>query len=369
MLRPYLLKTDDAEQWRAALPTDACVMGSLEYVRILERQSGYPARLFVVESGGARIAYPFLLRPIGTLPFGARLGLDHFDTVTPEYTGPLRLGAGPLDEPGRLQFADLFARHCQEHGIVAEFAHLSPWTADCELLDPSCVELDREVVYIDLTWGEEGIWTRSFSSDTRRMTKQANKAGVRVRRATTREDVLEFHRLYTGTMNRREALDRYYFSPEYFLSFFETMPENSFFVLAEYEERAVAGGLYLHDKSNVYWHLSAADMELSRVRPVNAYHHETIRWAVRAGKQRMLCGGGYDTGDGVFRFKAGFSPLRAQFRVYKRIHDPGLYEALMLAWSSHHGEAPPSSRFFPAYRSAGAPKPPAVASPVSWTQD
>jgi serine/alanine adding enzyme len=355
MIRQYLLTTGDAEQWRTSLPTDACVMGSLEYLRILERQSGYPARLFVVESGGARIAYPFLLRPTHTLPFAASLRPERFDTITPEYTGPLRLGAGPLDEMGRLQFADLFATYCQEHGIVAEFAHLSPWNADCEPLDPGCVEIDREVVYVDLTWGEDGIWIRSFSSDTRRMTRQARKAGVRVRRATSREDVLEFHRLYAGTMKRRAALDRYHFPPEYFLAFFETMPESSFFVLAEYQERAVAGGLYLHDRSNVYWHLSAADMEFSRVRPVNAYHHETIRWAVHAGKKRMLCGGGYEPGDGVFRFKAGFSPLRAQFRVYKRIHDLGLYEALMLAWSSHHGGGLPSSRFFPAYRSASAP--------------
>ena len=348
-----MLTTGDTDRWRAALPIDDCVMGSLEYCRILERQCGYPARLFVVESDGVRIAYPFLLRPIQNLPFAARMASGRFDTITPEYTGPLRFGSSPSDDAERIRFAELFAAHCQAQGVVAEFAHLSPWSPDSGLLDPGCVHLDRELVYVDLTWGEEQIWQRSFSSDTRRMTRQAQKAEVRVRRATSPDDVLAFHRLYTSTMDRRGALDRYYFPVEYFLAFFETMADNAFFLLADCGERAVAGGLYLHDRTDVYWHLSAVDMEWARVRPVNAYHHGAIRWGVREGKKRMLCGGGYEPGDGVFRFKAGFSPLRVPFRVYKRIHDRDLYQALLAAWSSHHVGRHPSARFFPAYRSDG----------------
>jgi serine/alanine adding enzyme len=360
MIRHYLLTTEDAERWRTALPTETCVMGSLEYVRILERESGYPARLLVVESAGARVAYPFLLRPIARLACASHLAVNGFDTITPEYTGPLRFGTGPLEEGEQVGFADLFASYGAKLGVVAEFAHLSPWESRWELLDPGHVQVDRELVYVDLTMGEEWIWDHSFSSDTRRMTRQARKANVRVRHATSQADVLEFHRLYTSTMDRRAALDRYYYSPEYFLGFFETMSENAFFLLAECEGRPVAGGLYLHDRSCVYWHLSAVDMEFSRARPVNAYHYEAIRWGVREGKARMLCGGGYEPGDGVFRFKAGFSPLRVQFRTYKRVHDQELYDALVTAWSAHHGGVRPASRFFPAYRSEDISAPSAL---------
>ncbi len=364
MTHSYLLTTADAERWRAALPTGACVMGSLEYARILERHAGYAGRLFVVETDGGRMAYPFFLRPIEVDPPAAGFGQQHWDTITPEYTGPLRLGPGPLSQASGTSLPDLFANHCRENGIVAEFAHLNPWRSAVEFLDPGCVEANREIIYLDLTWGEERLWSKSLSSDARRHARQAAKAQIRYRRASTRQDVLAFHHLYAATMDRRAALERYYFSPEYFLSFFDGMSDNAFFVLAEYEGRTIAGGLYLHDDRDVYWHLSAADLEYSRVRPVNGYHWDTIQWAVREGKRYLLCGGGYAPDDGVFRFKSHFSPLRAQFNVYKRIHDPGRYAALTRAWSERHGGRPAQGSFFPAYRAVPASNPePAVAAP------
>ncbi len=363
MTSQYVLTTEDADRWRAVLPAKAFVMGSLEYARILERLTCAAARLFVAEWGGTSAAYPFLLRSVGALPFAAGLG-DRWDTFTQEYSGPVWTGPPLPSDAGCPRFADLFAAHCREHGIIAEFAHLSPW-APPELLDAACVQPNREVVYLDLTWGEEKIWKRSLTSDARRQVKQAERAGVRVRRAASVDDVREFHRLYGLTMERRNALDRYHFPLEYFVAFFEMMPENAFFALAEYQGRVVAGGLYFHDATEVVWHLSTVDMAFSDVRPVNAYHYDTIRWAVRHGKRRMLCGGAYQPGDGVFRFKANFSPLRAQFQTYRRVHAADAYAALTRAWSARHGGRPPGGEFFPAYRSPAPAEPaPPSAAPV-----
>lgn len=357
-IRQYLLTTDDATRWRTVLPADRCVMGSVEYSRIVESYTGCAARLLVVESKVAVIAYPFFLRPIDTVPFASGIGGSLWDTFTPEYTGPFGLEPSALQEAGIPRFADLFARHCREHGIVAEFVHLNPWCAAPELLDAACIEANREVVYIDLAPGKDRIWARSLTSDARRMTRKAQRMGVRVRHAESPDDVREFHRLYTRTMERRQAQARYFFPPEYFLRFFETMPETSFFALAEYQGRLVAGGLYLHGGTDVYWHLSAADMAFAHVRPVNGYVWEAICWALDRGKQRMLLGGGHRRDDGVFRFKASFSPLRARFHVYKRIHDADAYAALSRAWSANHGGRSPPSDPFPAYRAETAPAPP-----------
>jgi hypothetical protein len=343
-----VVTTDEAERWRAVLPANARAMGSVEYARVLERLTGASARLFVVDWGSATTAYTFLLRPVRGFPFEA--GLRHrFDTFTAEYSGPVWRGS-PQPLNGGPRFADLFAEHCRQQGIVAEFAHLSPWTSP-DLLDPGCVEPNRDVVYLDLTWGEDEIWTRSLTSDTRRQVRQSERAGVRVRHAESLDDVRAFHRLYELTMERRNALDRYHLPIEHFVELFETMRENTLFALAEYQGHIVAGGLYFHDDTEVVWHLSAVDMAFAGVRPVNAFHYETIRWAVRQGKRRLLCGGAYQPGDGIFRFKAGFSPLRAQFHTYRRVHDPDAYSVLTRAWSAHHGGKSPSADFFPAYRS------------------
>lgn len=349
MTQHYVLTSQDAERWRAVLPADACVMGSVEYARICERQSGASARLFVVqEPGGGGVAYPFFLRSVD--------GAGAWDTCTPEYTGPLIIGA-PTSRARMASLPDLFARYCGENRIVSEFAHLNPWHAAVDQLVPSCVRANRDIVYVDLTWGEEQIWTKSLTSDARRQTRQAEKAGVQVRRARTVADVLEFHRLYAHTMERRGALDRYHVPPEYFLAFRETLPNNSFFLLAEYQGRAVAGGLYLEDRDDVYWHLSAVDIEFSRVRPVNAYVVFALRQAVTQGKRRMCFGGGYQADDGVFRFKANFSPLRAQFQTYGRVHDASAYERLTAGWSSRNGGRAPRADYFPSYRASPTPAP------------
>ena len=62
----------------------------------------------------------------------------------------------------------------------------------------------------------------------------------------------------------------------------------------------LAGDLFLHDDVDCYWHLSAVDLHYARLRPVNAYLHDTILRAKRQGMSRMTLGGGYQPGDGVY---------------------------------------------------------------------
>lgn len=351
MGKQYVLTSADADSWRKVLPANACVMGSVEYARVIEQQSHASARLFVYETDQSVITYPFFLRPTDGLPFIDSDSEPRWDTFTPEYTGPLYFQLGKEREPEIEGFADLFTRYCSENNIVAEFAHLSPWRDFGELLNPAFVLNDRELVYVDLTLGEQGLWTKSLNSDSRRQTRQGEKAGVRVRWAKSHGDICAYHRLYANTMERRQALEKYRFPLEYFVAIFETMPENAFITLAEYQNRLVAGGLYFYDETDVYWHLSAADLEFSRTRPVNKYLWETMRWAVGAGKQRMLLGGGYKGSDGVFHFKSGFSPLRAQFCTYRRIHDDQAYKKLNGSWINYYNTSLDEADYFPAYRS------------------
>jgi hypothetical protein len=86
------------------------------------------------------------------------------------------------------------------------------------------------------------------------------------------------------------------------------------------------------------------------VRPTNAVVHDTVRWAREQGKRRLILGGGYRPGDGIFRFKASFSPLRATLELARRVHLPADYEALVSAWRAHHGGSAPETGYFPAYR-------------------
>lgn len=361
MITEKLLTVADHTEWQAILSASLNVFGSVEYARIVQAQWGYQPRLFVLERDDAQIAYPLFLRPIHALPFAAMMPGEWWDALTPEYTGPLRLHSTP--HAIEAQLPDRFARFCRDHGIVTEFAHLHPWNWQPSLLEPDRVSLNREIIYIDLSCSDERLWQESFSHACRKNINRAQREGVQIFAATSADHVREFHRIYTQTMARNQAAEQYYFSLAYFMAFFETMPHHARFVLAAYGDQVIAATLYLHDDNDVYSYLGGADPDFQHVRPTNAVVYETIRWARSANKRRLILGGGYRADDGIFRFKSSFSPLRARFYVYRRIHLAEEYEQLCSAWSSYYGAEPGPDNYFPAYRSQPIATPLAPAPP------
>jgi serine/alanine adding enzyme len=295
-------------------------------------------------------AYPLLLRPVSGLRLGEGVGAGLFDAATPPFTGPF--AAEAPDSDSRAVFAEALDRWCAESGVVTEFAHLHPWRARTALLDSSGVELDREIVYVDLTRDPDSLWRDSYTHACRKNVNRARREGIRVFAARDESDARELHRIYERTMDRRSARESYYFPPAYFASFLERLPDNSRILLAELGGRIVAATLYLHDETDAYSYLGGADHEAQHVRPTNAIVHEMIRWGRERGLQRLVLGGGYAPGDGIFRFKASFSPLRADLRLYKRVHLADVYDSLLDAWRSRHGDDDEPA-FFPPYRAVG----------------
>jgi hypothetical protein len=352
------LTTADSSRWRALLPARRSAFGSLEFARITEQHTTYSARLLLFTDGAAVISYPSFLRPVSVLPFAGAAPRDACDSVSPEYTGPLT--QAPVTGETAHRFREHLATYCQREGIVAEFGHLHPWNAPAELLAAEHVSFDREIVYVDLDLPHEQMWHGSFSHACRKNIQRALSERVRVVQAATPDDIREVHRVYTDTMDRRGALTRYCYPLSYFMAFFRDMPDNATFFLARYRDRVVAATLYLHDDLHVYSYLGGADPECQRVRPTNAVVYEAVRWAQRRRKRRFVLGGGYHPDDGIFRFKASFSPLRAGFHVYRRIQMPDEYARLCGGWSSYYDHRPETTDYFPAYRSvpvtAGRPR-------------
>lgn len=347
-----VLTVADSGQWRALLPASFSAFGSLEFARIAERHTGYRARLFAFTGEDAVVAYPSLLRPISGLSFAGENRIEAWDSVSPEYTGPLARSA--VTNQTARRFREVFAEYCQRERVVSEFAHLHPWHLASHRVSTESESPDREIVYVDLRASHEELWHDSFAYACRKNIRRARSENVRVSQAASAADIEEFHRIYIDTMDRRSALARYCFSVSYFMAFFEQMPDNATFFLARHGDRVVAAVLYLHDDIDVYSYLGGADHAFQHVRPTNAVVDAAIRWAQRHGKQRLILGGGYRPDDGIFRFKASFSPLRARFSVYRCIHMPGEYASLCRCWSSYYGHDIDPNGYFPAYRAVPA---------------
>ncbi len=331
-----LIRTSEASAWLAELPVSRSVFGSLGFARVQERDGDTEAILVVAEAAEERALYPLLLR---RTPFDPSAR----DSVTAPFTGPLA-GLGASTSALKTAIDEAMA----ELGVVAEFAHLNPWHARPALLDG--VGVDRDVIWVDTTIGEDTLWRESLSHSCRKNIRRAEREGVVVRPAADRDDIERFHRIYAMTMERNDALPAYRFDADYFHALFAEFPDNARFALAEHDGEVVAATLYVHDDETVYSYLGGANHSAQAVRPTNAVVHETIRWARDQGKRRLVLGGGYRPGDGIERFKASFSPLRAELRLARSVRNRPAYDTLCDAWERMYAQPPPGDGFFPAYR-------------------
>lgn len=355
-----LIFTDQADIWRSVLPAARSVFGSVEFCSIVQELQGLRAGLFILAEDYAQVAYPFFLRGTDVLPYSQDRPQE-WDTRTPEYTGPVLLA--PITPRVAASFRQSFSHLCAEVGIVAEFAHLHPWEDNHGLLHSAGLQVDRQIVFVDLTLPLERMWPESFTHACRKNIRRAQRENVRVYPARTAAEVQEFHHIYQGTMDRNQAAGHYYFPLSYFSGLMQALPDNTLMLLAEYKDRVVAGTLYMHDDHNMYSYLGGADQDFQQVRPTNAVVYEAICWGQAHGKKRLILGGGYQPDDGIFRFKASFSPLRADFHTYRWIHLPDEYHELCQAWAAYYATPLQETHFFPLYRSA-PPKPDSAVSSV-----
>ena len=340
-----LLSTENEAKWRSLLPINRSVFGSVEFASIKELHSGHVARLFVFDANGNPTVYPFFLRPLSELPFVRSLDGANWDSTTPEFSGPFcssETKPASFSEAVHHLFCDL--------GVVSEFMHLNPWSDAGQMLTGGELCFNREIVWVNTMLSEDELWRNHFSHACRKNLKRAASEKVRVFEAKGLADIQEFHRIYLGTMDRNQASKSYYFPTEYFVAIFEHMSNNARFVMAEHNNQIVAAILYLHDDINVYSYLGGADYDHQQVRPTNAIVHDTIGWARRNQKERLVLGGGYQPDDGIFRFKASLSSLRAAFYTFQRVHLRGYYESLQTEWSKYYGTEMEKRKYFPSYR-------------------
>ncbi len=345
MIKEHLFTISDPDAWRKYLPEQRSVFGSLGYARICYAFRNMSPRLYVLASAESAISYPLLFRSLEDLPFRGEV-VGRWDSVTPDFTGPVASG---IDTELHAAFPAFRDARFKSEGVIAEFGHLHPWSEAKTILKDGC-DYNRDIVWVDTHVSPENLWHEHVAPACRRSIKRAEREAVRVFTASNEDHVREFHRLYTHTMSRNQAVSPYYFSYEFFRAFREELPENSRFFLAEYRDQIVSGCLCLHDDSNAFYFLAGTDVAFQHVRPANAVIWALIRWAHSEGKARLILGAGYRPDDGVFHFKSNFSRLRQPFFIYKRIHLRHDYATLEQRYREFSGLTAEEINYFPVYR-------------------
>lgn len=306
------------------------------YHRVAEASGWGEAWLHVAGDGLGWIALPLLLRPIEGAP-----GRTDATSVY-GYAGPIT-SAAPVDAELVADFHRTLREGLVERGAVTLFARLHPLLEQPPLLTGLGV-LERlgDTVSIDLRQPPEAQLA-VYRSNHRRDLGRLERRGYATTVVDGPGDLEGFVALYHENMRRVHAGPQYFFDTAYFDRLAATLGPSLALASCHQDEQLVGAGLFMRRGPVAQYHLGAVCDRHVAAAPAKQLIDAARRHFHAAGAEVLHLGGGRGAAeDSLFHFKAGFSPRRHAFRVWRWIIDADAYAAL--------AEGKPETDFFPAYR-------------------
>ncbi|HEY0694777.1 MAG TPA: GNAT family N-acetyltransferase [Kribbella sp.] len=297
----------------------------------------------VVEHEDGFALLPLLIRPI---PGSHR---DLYDAISPYgYGGPFFSGT----PAPKLVMTELQA-WVRRTGLCSTFLRLS---LGVDLLPgrrtPTTEVVDTSVnVVVDLQRTPDELWAQ-YEHKVRKNVKKALRAGCTVRRDDELEDMQSFLDVYRSTMIRRGAAARYHFDRAFFGKLSRELAGNySVFSVLDNEGQVVSVEFVLESDHFLYSFLGGTRAEAFSISPNDLLKHEVVLHGQRTGRRGFVLGGGYEPGDGIFRYKRSFDPSGVQpYRTVRLIGDQARYAELVDESALGDPRASSVSDYFPAYR-------------------
>jgi lipid II:glycine glycyltransferase (peptidoglycan interpeptide bridge formation enzyme) len=154
---------------------------------------------------------------------------------------------------------------------------------------------------LDITEGEEKLFSRFRSSNQRNITKAARE-GVEVKFQTSLDAVEKYYSLHCGTRKMHGL-------PPQPISFFRNIQKHllskgkGFVALAYYRGESIAGGIYIHSGTKAVFKFGASEVRYQRLRANNLIMWEAIRWYSRNGFRNLSFGRTDPANEGLRNYK------------------------------------------------------------------
>ncbi len=325
------------------------------YHRLAEERGEGRGVLLVFRQGDKMAAWPFLLRSLQDVAGLEAVGKGWQDaTSVYGYPGPICSSGAREDPLFANRFAQALLTAAKELNLVSLFSRLNPLLENMGLIDGLGTVLGLgETVSIDLSLEAKAQWS-AYRKSHRYDIRRARREGVRAYRDQEWSHLDTFECLYSTFMQRVGAADHLFFDIDYLAGLREALGERLQLFVAEHERTVCSAALFVHTGAIIQYHLSASDPQCSRLAPAKLVIDEARLWGSTKGVRFLHLGGGVGAQeDGLFRFKAGFSPMRHRFCIWKHIVLPDVYEQMVEArqsWLTEKGQEPASTSFFPLYR-------------------
>lgn len=252
------------------------------------------------------------------------------------YGGPI--ASGDVDEAFLSRAWAEWRGEYAEAGMVAAFFRMHPLLHNNKLLPPDAeVRLERHTVFVDISGGVESVWKHADSRH-RNMVNKGLKEGTEVA-WNEPADWADFEKLYTDSMQRKDAPGRLCFSPEYFAQL-RALPGAEIAAIRRGGSVTAAavflwGGLWGH------YHLAARSIEAPNYAS-NCILQAAIERAASRRLQGIHLGGGTTASpdDPLLKFKKSTGGRLLDFQVGLVIVNRAFFDRLCQDWERQAGRKP-----------------------------
>ena len=352
-----IIPSDSTQEWMKALKVCGAhdIYHLPQYHLLAEKMGEGKAYLFFYHHNGEFAALPFLLRPVSEIE---GLETSPYNDISSVYGYPGILSSIAKDsdsaEDFRIHFQAELLRVFEQLSAVAFFSRTNPLLPNTWMLEgmAEIVPLSTTIAIDLLKCNEEQLkqMTKGHKYDIRK----AGKNGVIVEEDKTFHYIDDFIYIYNETMKRNNAAEHYYFPKEYYLHLKHCFGESIKLYFAKFEGKAISASLFFIEGSIIQYHLSGSLPEFFYLNGAKLILDEVRRWGTQNGFSWLHLGGGVGSSeDSLFRFKAGFSKLRLQFQIVRKIVDHDVYTELCCMrrkWALNNRHTLPETNYFPAYR-------------------
>jgi len=329
-----VIPASDRTLWRELLSNigqvDACFLPEYHLAYQTRLKDSEPL-LWHFEELGQHFLYPFILTPVvlNTQDSG------YYDISSVYgYTGPIATTRSANFIAAAWKAFDEYAT---TQKLVAEFIRFSPFNNSEHFAHPKTnIEENRKLA---VSHREENLeaFLAKLSTKTRNMLRKAERAGLTARELDLTEHLAAFRKLYDETMNRRQALDFFYFDDQYYekLLLLDQNCLRLFGVFAE--DKLVAAAMAVTREKSGLYHLGASLSEYATLGAGNLSLVYMSDCLMKSGVEFINMTGGRTTAndDPLLRFKKSNATGTAAFYIGKRIINPEAYQNLVQEWQKH----------------------------------
>lgn len=315
------------------------------YGALYEEKENASLELFTYCSDHGEIQYRYLKRPVPYLISDE----TYYDIITPYgYGGPNIVAATDADRLVN-EFQEAFSKHCKEQRIISEFIrfHL---LKNKELVNG----FYGEAVFsgMNIVKDLRHPVLQDCSKSVKRCIKKAEQQGLEVIYDTSGELLNDFLTVYYDTMDRNSAENYYYFDEAFFKRLNHEMKGHYVYVHVLLENQVIASGLTFFGTTYSYGFLGGTLRDYLSYNPATVLEVKSMEWLKEKLIDYYILGGGYESNDGIYRFKRSFAKTTGDvpFYIGKKIHDPNIYHQLVQQRSKEPNFDPTNS-YFPLYRS------------------